>query len=272
MRRHGLGDDLRTSSSKEEGRRLARQAIADGCDLIVAAGGDGTIGVVAGQLLGTPTALGILPLGSIMNVPRMLGIPRDLEAAATVIASGEARPIDVGVGRDQAFYEAGSLGMNAAIFREAKRFGLGDWASLGRMVWVTFRYRPARMKIVLDDEIVRTRALMVSVSNGPYIGPAMTVAPEARLDDGRFDVRVFRHFSKWRLIRHLAAIAFGRRQYSPEVSTYRSASVRIESVHPLPCRVDSTELGMTPVEFLVRPAALRVVVPGPPGRPGAGEG
>ena len=102
---------------------------------------------------------------------------------------------------------------------------------------------------------------MVAVANGPYTGAGMTVAPAARLDDGRFDVRVFRGFSKWELIRHLAGIAFGRYRYAPHVSTYRAARVRITSVHPLPCRADARDLGTTPIEFRVRPAALRVVVP-----------
>ena len=102
---------------------------------------------------------------------------------------------------------------------------------------------------------------MVTVSNGPYTGAGMTVAPGARLDDGQFDIRVFRRFSRIRLLRHLISIAFGRYRYAPEVDTYRSRFVRIESRHPLPARADSRDLGTTPVEFATRPAALRVVVP-----------
>jgi diacylglycerol kinase (ATP) len=117
------------------------------------------------------------------------------------------------------------------------------------------------MSIELDDETVRTRALMVTASNGPYTGLGMTVAPDARLDDGAFDVRVFRGFSKPELLRHLVSIAFGRRKYSPHVSTYRSARVRIESARPLPSRADSHDMGTTPIEFTVKPRALRVVVP-----------
>jgi diacylglycerol kinase (ATP) len=108
---------------------------------------------------------------------------------------------------------------------------------------------------------VRTRALMVAVANGPYMGVGMTVAPDARLDDGRLDVRVFRGFSKWELLRHLGSIAFGRRRYSPHVSTYRSVRVRVTSARPLPARADRRDLGTTPIEFVVRPRALRVLVP-----------
>jgi diacylglycerol kinase (ATP) len=268
---HGLAEEICPTSSPDEAASLATDAARAGYDLVVAAGGDGTIGTVATQLLRTETTLGILPLGSIMNIARSLGLPRDLAAAADVLATGEVRAIDVGEANGRPFYETASVGMNAAMFREAQRFEQGDWLSILRTILVALRYRPARMEILLDDRTVRTRALMVTVSNGPYTGAAMTVAPGARLDDGKFDVRIFRRFSKWQLLRHLASIAFGRRRYAPEVSTYRSSRVRVESAHPLPCRADSVDLGTTPIEFVTQASALRVVVPPPEARePGAG--
>jgi diacylglycerol kinase family enzyme len=196
-----------------------------------------------------------------MNIARSLGLPRDLQGAARVLSTGEVRTIDVGVARDRPFYEAGSVGMNAAMFREAQRFDRGDWLSILRTFWVAIRYRPARMEIRLDDRVVRTRALMVTVANGPYTGVALNVAPEALLDDGRFDVVVFRRFSKARLLRHLASVAFGRRRIEPELQVHRSRSVTVTSAHPLPCRADARDLGFTPIEFTVRPHALRVIVP-----------
>jgi diacylglycerol kinase (ATP) len=256
-----LGDELVATQTPEEARAQAGDAASRGYDLVVAAGGDGTVGTVAEQLLGKSTALGILPLGTVMNIARSLGIPRELEQAAEVLAAGVVRAIDVGVAGDRPFFEAASVGMNAAMFREAQRFERGDWTSVIRTIWVAFRYRPARMLVKLDDRRIRTRALMITVSNGPYTGAGMTVAPEARLDDGKFDVRLFRRFSKARLIRHLVSIAFGRYRYAPEVDTFRSAVVRIDSASPLPARADSRDLGTTPVEFRVRPGALNVVVP-----------
>jgi diacylglycerol kinase (ATP) len=261
MARVHLGDELVATKTSEEARSQAADAASRGYDLVVAAGGDGTVGIVAEQLLGKSTALGILPLGTVMNIARSLGIPRELEEAAEVVAAGVVRAIDVGVAGDRPFFEAASVGMNAAMFREAQRFERGDWTSVVRTIWVAFRYRPARMSVELDDRRIRTRALMVTVSNGPYTGAGMTVAPEARLDDGKFDVRLFRRFSKARLIRHLLSIAFGRYRYAPEADTFRSAAVRIDSASPLPARADSRDLGTTPVEFRVRPGALNVVVP-----------
>jgi diacylglycerol kinase (ATP) len=267
MDRARLGSELVATASEAEARVEAGDAASRGYDLVVAAGGDGTVGVVADELLGTRTALAILPLGTVMNIARSLGIPRDPNAAADTIRSGGIAVVDVGEVRGRPFYEAGSVGMNAAMFREAQRFDDGDWSSIARTIWTALRYRPGRMSIDLEDRRIRTRALMVTVSNGPYTGAGMTVAPGARLDDGRFDVRVFRRFSKLRLLRHLASIAFGRYRYAPEVDTYRSRFVRVQTASPLPARADSRDLGTTPVEFVTRPRALRVIVP-EPGRDG----
>jgi diacylglycerol kinase (ATP) len=262
----GVEAEVVESGSIDQTRRLTSEAVQGGHAAVVAAGGDGTIGAVATELLNSATALGVLPHGSIMNIPRMLGIPRDLPGAAAVLANGVIRRIDVGSVRDRPFFEAGSVGMNAAIFREAQRFEAGDRGSIPRTLWAAIRYRPARMEIALEEGVVRTRALVVTVANGPYTGAGMTVAPDARVDDGRFDVTVFEHFSKLELIRHLGSIAFGRHRYVPHVSTYRSAFARISSMRPLPARADSRDLGTTPVEFRVLRAALPVIVPadGPP--------
>jgi YegS/Rv2252/BmrU family lipid kinase len=270
MARCSLGDELVVMHSEQEAIEATREAVARGDTAIVAAGGDGTTGVVAFQLLDTETALGILPLGSAMNVARSLTIPREIEAAAAVIAAGNVRRIDVGEAEGQAFLEIGSVGLNAAVFAEAQRFDRGEYSSFFGLLATMLRYQAARMRIVLDDATIPTRALMISVANGPFTGVGFTFAPDARLDDGRFDVRVFEGFSKLELVRHFWSIMAGRHAYAPKVRTYRSARVRIEARHPRPVRVDDKDLGVTPVTFVVRPRALSVLAP--PHDPAAPEG
>lgn len=261
MAEHGLGDDLAVTASEDDAVQAARDAVRHGYDVVVAAGGDGTVGTVACELLDTRTALGVLPFGSVMNIARMLDLPRDAAAAAAVIGAGaQVRTIDVGEANGHMFFECGSVGINAAIFREAQRFDAGEYRSIVRGLWELLRYRGARMVLYLDDRVVTTRALMVTVANGPYTGIGFTVAPSARLDDGKFDVRIFRGYTRTGIIGHMAKVAFGRRSPAPTVVTHRAASVRIESRHPLPARADAFDLGETPVTFRVRPAALRVIV------------
>ena len=258
-----LGAELIVTESEDEALAVTRDAVAQGYEIVVAAGGDGTVGTVACELLGKETALGILPLGSVMNVARMLGIPRDLEGAAAIVATGAVRTIDVGEAKGQIFFEGGSVGLNAAVFREAQQADSdrGRYRALWAAIWVLLRYRPPRMVLHLDDRVLTTRALAVAVANGPYSGLGFTVAPDAAIDDGKFDVVIFSRFSRTELIRYFASIAFGRRRYSAKTATYRSSRVHIEGVHPLPCRADGHDLGSTPVEYVVRPGALRVVAP-----------
>ena len=261
MARHGLGEDLVATQSEEHAVQAVREARDTGYDTVVAAGGDGTVAMAATELLGSSTALGILPLGTVMNICRMLEIPRELEEAAAILAAGHRRPIDVGFVGDKPFYEAALVGINAAVFRHVTRVEEGDRRALARAIWVAFRYRPRRMSVHLDDGVAHTRALLVTVALGPYSGLAFTVAPDAQLDDGLFEVTLFRHYSKFELFRYLVSIAFGRRSWSPHTVTYRSAKVRIESARPLPARADSRDLGSTPVEFTIRPRVLNVIVP-----------
>ena len=265
MHRHGLGDELLAPGSEREAAEAAADAVEHGYDVVVAAGGDGTIGLVARQLLGSRTALGILPLGSVMNIPRMLGLPRDLEAAADVLANGHARTIDVGHVGDHLFYEAGSIGLHAAATRELPKVDRGDYGAIARSVVSAARYLPSVVRIELDgDRTIELTALMVAVANGPFLGPGVPVAPEALLDDGLFDVRVFLHNTKAELARDLTSVTAGHLPDERHTITERARWVRVTSPRPLPVRADATDLGTTPVVFGIRPKALTVIAPDRP--------
>lgn len=262
MARHGLGDEL-FDGTENGARERVREAVRDGYDVVVAAGGDGTAGLVARELLGRATALAILPLGSLMNLRRSLGIPLDLDEAAAVAAGGTVRAIDVGASGDRVFLEMASIGLGAELFGSAHAVDRGRYGSLVDLFRVLLRHRPTRLRLILDGRPVTTRALMACVAIGPYTGVGMTLAPEAKLDDGLFDVVVYRGFSTWELVRHLLGIIAGRRRSSPKVTTFRARAVRVEARHALPVRADASDLGSTPVSFEVRPGALRVVAPSP---------
>ena len=264
MSRHGLGDELVDPGSEQDAVKAARDAVDQGYDVVVAAGGDGTFGLVGRQLMGTRTALGILPLGSVMNIPRMLGLPRDPEEAARILAHGHVRTIDVGQVGDRIFYEAGSVGVHAAATRELPLVDKGDYGALVRSIVAALRYRPSEISIDLDaDRTISAQAVGVVVANGPFMGPGVAVAPEALLDDGLFDVRVFLPFTKGELVRNVSSTVRGRRPQERRSLTERSSWVRITSGRPLPVRADAQDLGTTPVAFEIRPRVLTVIAPDP---------
>jgi diacylglycerol kinase (ATP) len=264
MTRHGLGDELLEPGSESEAIESARDAVDRDYDVVAAAGGDGTMGLVGRQLIGARTALGILPLGSVMNIPRMLGVPRDLDEAARILADGHVRSIDVGQVGDRIFYEAAYVGMHAAVSRELPMVDKGDYGAISRSIEAAIDYEPSEMRIELDgDRTIETEALLIAVANGPYMGPGLTIAPDASLDDGLFDVRVFANYTKAELSRYLASIAFGRRAHEGRSLTERASRVRITSLRPLPARADAQYLGTTPVVFEIRTRVLRAVAPDP---------
>ena len=239
-----------------------RAAVADGYDVVAAAGGDGTVRSVAFELLGTSTALGILPAGTAMNVARSLGIARELDAAAGLLGSGEIRPIDVGWARDRPFLEMASMGLNAEVLEIAEKAEGGRLGEVVRLIREAIRSRPTRVLLELDGREIRTRALGLAVAVGPYAGVGITVAPEARLDDGKLDVVVFEGFRRVDLVRHLIAAGGGRRP-ARRVTTHRAARVRVSSRRPLSIRIDSADAGTTPIDLTVNPGHLRTVAPQP---------
>jgi diacylglycerol kinase (ATP) len=268
LERHHIEADVLCTERAGHGTELAQQAVRDGYELVIAAGGDGTVAEVAEGLVGTSVVLGVLPLGSVMNVARMLGVPRDLDAAAEVIKARRVARIDVGRATAQAkstlFLEAAGVGADAGLFAYFNQLDRGNWASLKPLIRFMWRYRPRRVTIRIDGRIHRFRAMMVSIANGPYVGAALAVAPDAYLDDNKFDVEVFTRFGKFELFRHLVAIAGGRRVYNPKVLTFRAKSVEINQLTPMMVHADSNPLGTTPARFEVVPSALSVIVGGEP--------
>ena len=235
---------------------------------MIAAGGDGTVEEVAEGLIGTDVQLGILPLGSVMNIARMLGIPRELEAAAEVIKDRRVARIDIGraatSGKSAYFIEAAGIGIDAACFAYFNQIDGGNWRSLRPLITFMWRYRPRRLTLRIDGQVYRFRAMMVTIANGPYVGAALTVAPDAKLDDHRFDVEVFTRFGKFELLRHLLSIAWGRRSYNPKVQHFQARTVEVFPDTPMMVHADSNPLATTPARFEVLPAALAVVVGGVP--------
>src|SRR6185437_4030443 len=177
-----------------------------------AAGGDGTVNEVALGLANTPTVLGLMPLGSVMNVARTLWVPRDLAGAARTITDGKVLAMDMGRVGDRFFLEAAGVGLDAGLFGYFERLdkGANPVGVLRAGLRFLRQIGSPRLSIAYDGGRLETRAPMVSVANGPYVGAAYAIAPDARIDDGLLDVVVFRHANVPRMLLHLVLIAGGR--------------------------------------------------------------
>jgi YegS/Rv2252/BmrU family lipid kinase len=268
LARHEIEAEVFCTEHEGHATDLARKAVAGGYTRVIAAGGDGTVAEVAEGLVGADACLGVLPLGSVMNVARMLAIPRDLDAAAEVIDAGQLARIDIGRAstrvRQTVFLEAAGIGIDAGLFAYVNEIDRGNWRSMRPLLKFMWRYRSRRLTLRLDGEAHRYRAMMLTVANGPYVGAALTMAPDALLDDGQFDIEVFTRFGKVELFRHLLSIIGGRRAYNPKVLTRRASVVEVAPDRPMMVHADSKPLGTTPARFEILPQALTVLV-------GAGE-
>jgi YegS/Rv2252/BmrU family lipid kinase len=247
---------------------LARRAVAEGRQLVITAGGDGTVNEVARGLAETETVMALMPLGSIMNVARTLWIPRDLRLAARTVAEGKTLAMDMGRIGERYFLEAAGVGLDAGLFGYFDRLESGRrrFGVLRAALKFVRQLGSPRVQIDYPGGHFRARAPMVSVANGPYVGAAYTIAPNARIDDGLLEVVVFRGISIPRLLLHLVMIAGGRPLPPPPRSRIlRTDRLRVRALRrrPLPVHVDGSPIGITPVEVEVAPAALRVVVGSP---------
>jgi diacylglycerol kinase (ATP) len=269
-----LGVPLTFAAALDDPEALVRQvrAAADaGVRRIVVGGGDGTLSAAAGELAGRDVSFGVLPLGTGNDFARSVGIPRDLASACRVITAGSERRVDLGVSDGRAFLNAASIGLSSAITRRLspnlkRRLGRGAFAVSAATEAIN--HRPFRAELEIDGVGHTFELHQVVVANGRYHGGGQLVAPSARHDDRRLDVYVIqpsegRVHDLWTLFRVGVLLVRGRHLEHPAVTHFRARRVRLDADPTQEVDVDGELLGETPVEFGVRPAALRVLVPPP---------
>lgn len=261
------------TTPEDTGQGLSTRVAAEGADIVIAAGGDGTIHTVARGLIGTQSVLGIIPTGTMNNLARSLNIPDTIEEACKVIAKGETRPIDIGKVselkpvNDQVFLEVAGIGLEAVLFplaEEIKQPGLlktlhGALAGL----FTLLAYKPPRLRISFDERRGRPYvALQVTILNAPFYGVHFQMAPHVLMDDGMLDVIIYKNFSKLEYIRHAISISSGRRLFERKIVRRRVKSLRVTADSPVGIQVDGVQFGHTPAQVTVLHSALQVRVPG----------
>ena len=271
----GLDGEVLISSRPGEIAELAERAARDGATLLVAVGGDGTINETVNGLLrsGTQAELAVLAHGTGDDFIRTHGIPRALDRALGVALNGRAASVDAGRIEFRAadgaraarfFANVGSVGMSGAV---AQRANATSKALGGRL---TFFYALTREFLVwqntevtlrVDREVRRGRMHDVVVANGTYHGGAMKLAPDARPDDGVFDVVLIGDVSKLDFLTTAPKLYTGRHIGHPKVEVLRGAEVGVDAPMLLPLETDGEVLGTTPARFTVVRRAYRVRVP-----------
>jgi YegS/Rv2252/BmrU family lipid kinase len=264
LRAHGIEAEIGLRTSGKAARALARQAVEDGCPLVIVAGGDGTISDVASQLVGRRVPLGILPIGTMNNVARSLGVPLEIDRACALIAMGTTRHVDVGRvhtnsdPEDEYFLECAGVGLAAIGTLAGQAYEKRRWRVLPRALRRFFDSRRGAVRIELDDRTIEASTRIVTVSNTPLMGNNMLTAPQARVDDGLLDVAVYDGMTDAALVDHFMAAA---KQEPQPIESHRTRRVRILTDERVLAHADmhvTSEAAM--VDIAVEPGALTMIV------------
>jgi diacylglycerol kinase (ATP) len=245
---------------------------------ITAVGGDGTLHEVVNGTATYPNInIGFIPGGSGNDFSRGFSIPRKAsEALRLVIDQSNSRTFEIDLGKIQHkelletyFMNNMGVGFDAAVAKESNESRMKlllNRVSLGRLVYVyilakkllTFRTLP--LYITIDGRGFHfDNAWFVTVSNQPYYGGGMKIAPEALPDDAILDVTVVHRISRWKLLLVFASVFWGKHTKFKEVEQYTGKSITIESPEAVLAHADGEAIGHTPLKIHVCPKAARIL-------------
>jgi diacylglycerol kinase (ATP) len=270
MATRGISLSVRETQGPEDATRAAREAAGKGFDVVIAAGGDGTINEVANGLAGTRVPLGILPQGTENVLAQEFSIPLDVSHALDVVLEGHTVTVDLGLVKGRYFLLMAGIGIDAQIASEVdplmkKIFGSAAYPLTALQTVVTFE--PSEMEIRIDGAREPRLGYFVIVGNSRNYAAGFKVTPLARLDDGKLDVCIFKRSGIADLLRYVVATAQLRQMDLADVEYVQAETLEIRSEKKIPVHADCEIVGTTPVDIRCVPAALRLVVPTPEFRP-----
>lgn len=262
----GVAYDIVRTERRGHGTALALQAAEEGIDLVVAAGGDGTLNEVGSALLGRKTILGLLPCGSGNGFARAMGIPLDLRRACTGLLRPEIRLLDVGKIGEAAFFSTAGVGLDAEVSRRYAglprgRYGFFTFAYLAFDIFR--KYKPADVLVVLEDRRnIRAHPLILTVANTSQYGYGAMIAPGARPDDGLLDLCIVENTDILRLLWHARRLFNGTIHQMPGVQLFQGRTMRIVRSDPGLFHVDGEpKTGDATLEVTVVPEGIRMALP-----------
>lgn len=269
MRREDVRLEVRVTWEGGDAARYAADAVQDEVDVVVAAGGDGTINEVVSGIMNVTespdVAVGVIPFGTANDFATGCGIPiGDPFAALSLAAGGELRPIDVGKVNDRYFINVASGGIGARVTADTpagmkKVLGGGAYSLMGLVT--AAKMEPYRGKLVTSEGEEHGAMILMAVGNGRLAGGGYEVAPKALLDDGLLDAMVVVDVD----VREFGAVFSELMNVSAEQNRYvvyrQMTSFRIEAESPLHMNLDGEPMLDTTYEFQVLPRALQFVLP-----------
>jgi diacylglycerol kinase (ATP) len=258
------GTTLCATTDAGEAEFLARNAVAEGYERIVAAGGDGTINEIVNGIAGhSNIALGVLPLGTMNVFATELGLPvNDLPGCWKIIQGNKTHRVDLPRANRKHFVQLAGVGLDAQAVKETSRAfkrNFGPLSYLISAVQIASRIPPVLQ--IESEEAVTGEGSFVLVGNGRLYGGRFPFFKQAVMDDGLLDVIVFKRLNYVDIIRYLQDVVFTPQISSPEVEYFQTKWLRVSSEEVVPVEIDGELVGNCPVEFNIRAGGLRVLTP-----------
>ncbi len=279
LEHRGIEADLVATTAPREAARLGLEAARSRVDLVIAAGGDGTVHEVSNGLLKALSqgvdgpVLGVLPVGTGNDFAKLVGPLKDLDRSMDILVEGELRRFDACVATwdDDRHWcvNAAGTGIDVEVVRQILkkrgRAGTAMGKYLSAVLKALVRYEAIPLRVRMDDQVIERDAMIVVVGNGRCVGGGFWVCPSAEPDDGRFDICIVNELSYLGALGAIQQIIRGAHENHSKVEMYRAKEVEIEALGPDPLffqldgelheppRARSLTLGM-------REAALPVMV------------
>jgi diacylglycerol kinase (ATP) len=270
----GLQVEVRLTEGPGHATQLAADAVAEGAELVLAVGGDGTVSEIANGMACAPaTDLAVVERGSGCDFIRTFGISKKTDRALDVAAGGTVRTIDLGRASYTApdgspttsyFANIASAGLTGVAADRVNRSGkpLGATVAFAWAAVATFAtYRNSRFRVEIDGEVLEQICNNAIVANCRYFAGGMKILPDADPSDGLLDVLVWGDVSKVDLALNLHKLYRGTHVGHPKATIRRARRVVVTPETPLPIEVDGEQPGITPATFDVVPSALRLRAP-----------
>ena len=241
---------------------LAREAVENGTDIVVAVGGDGTVNEVARALIHTQTALGIIPCGSGNGLARHLQLPMDPEGAIQMINEACIKSLDYGTMNNLPFFCTCGMGFDAFVsmkFANSGKRGLLSY--IENTLRETLTYKPDTYTLTLDDQQIEQRAFVIACANASQYGNNAFIAPAATMSDGLMDITVLEPFSAIEAPQLALQLFNGTLTTNSRVKTFKARKAHIKRLSKAPVHVDGDPLLTdTEIDVEIHPKGILMVV------------